>query len=196
MSLRAKNAGESTNLHFPYGNKNTTKQIQVFQPYMMFSLLVMSQEMEMWVLQHNVTLIPGERQSLDMLKRIGWNLREEAKLMLPIDKCPTSQHQFIMNIIVWNCGGTLESSFQSHIQELVHNHNLAMLVVMETRVGDDKAREITDRLPFDGAVHTGTIGYAGGLWLLWNSDRVEITPLMSMKQEIHVTVKVRNSNLD
>ena len=101
-----------------------------------------------------------------------------------------------MNIIVWNCGGTLESSFQSHIQELVYNHNLAMLVVMETRVGGDKAREITDRLPFDGAVHTGTIGYAGGLWLLWNLDGVEITPLMSMKQEIHVTVKVRNSNLD
>ena len=71
-----------------------------------------------------------------------------------------------------------------------------MLVVMETRVGGDRAREITDRLSFDGAIHTDTVGYAGGLWLLWNSDRVEVTPLTSTEQEIHVTVKVINSNLD
>ncbi|XP_075645819.1 uncharacterized protein LOC142616982 [Castanea sativa] len=67
---------------------------------------------------------------------------------------------------------------------------------METRVGGDRVREITDRLPFDGAVHMDIIGYAGRLWLLWNSDRVEITPLMSTEQEIHVMVKVRNSKLD
>ena len=29
-----------------------------------------------------------------------------------------------------------------------------------------------DRLPFDGAIHTNKIGFAGGLWLLWNSDKV------------------------
>ena len=33
---------------------------------------------------------------------------------------------------------------------------------METRVGGDRAREIIDSLPFDGAFHTETIGYAGG----------------------------------
>ena len=40
--------------------------------------------------------------------------------------------------------------------------------------GGDKAKAITDRLPFDGAIHTNTIGYSGGLWLLWNSDLVEV----------------------
>ncbi|KAL0011105.1 hypothetical protein SO802_006213 [Lithocarpus litseifolius] len=97
-----------------------------------------------------------------------------------------------MNIIVWNCRGALKPSFQSHIRELVRNHNPAMLVVMETRVGGDRAREITDRLPFDGAIHMDTIGYAGGLWLLWNSDRVEIIPLTSTEQEIHVMVKAKD----
>lgn len=67
---------------------------------------------------------------------------------------------------------------------------------METKLGGDKAREITDRLPFDGAIHTNTIGYAGGLWLLWNSDKMDIQSLANMEQEIHVEVKVRSSNLN
>lgn len=52
---------------------------------------------------------------------------------------------------------------------------------METRIGGKRAREITDRLPFDGAIHTETIRHAGGLWMLWNFDRVEITALANTK---------------
>ena len=54
---------------------------------------------------------------------------------------------------------------------------------------------ITDNLPFDGAINTDTIEYAGGLWVLWMSDKVEVSSLTSTKQEIHITVKVRPSNL-
>ena len=39
-----------------------------------------------------------------------------------------------------------------------------------------------------------TIGYAGGLWMLWNSDRVDITLMSSTEQEIHAIVKVPNSH--
>ena len=67
---------------------------------------------------------------------------------------------------------------------------------METKLGGDKAREITDCLPFDGAIHTNTIGYIGGLWLLWNSDKVDIQSLANTEQEIHVKVKVHSSNLN
>lgn len=65
---------------------------------------------------------------------------------------------------------------------------------METKIGGERAREIIDRLPFDGAIHTETIGYKGGLWMLWNSNRVEITALANTEQKIHTVVKVRNSN--
>ncbi|XP_075655125.1 uncharacterized protein LOC142625332 [Castanea sativa] len=67
---------------------------------------------------------------------------------------------------------------------------------METRLGGDKAKVITENLPFQGAIHTDTVGFAGGLWLLWNLNRVEITNLTSTEQKIHVLVKVRSSNLN
>ena len=49
-------------------------------------------------------------------------------------------------------------------------------------------------LLFDGAFHTDTIGYAGGLWVLWNADRVGLALLSSTEQEIHAKVKVRFTN--
>nr|XP_023879404.1 uncharacterized protein LOC111991827 [Quercus suber] len=63
------------------------------------------------------------------------------------------------------------------------------MVVMKTKVGGARAKEIIDRLPFDGAICTETIGFAGGLWLLWNSDRVEVEALANTEQEIHTEVK-------
>lgn len=80
-----------------------------------------------------------------------------------------------MNIIVWNSRGVLKPNFQKHVKELTRNHDPAMFMVMETRLGDERAKEITDRLPFDGVIHTVTIGYIGGLWVLWNLDKVEVT---------------------
>ena len=104
-----------------------------------------------------------------------------------INSCP-------MNIIVWNCRGALKPSFQKHVGKLVRTHNPTILVIMETRVGGGRAKAIIHRLPFDGSVHTETIGFTGGLWMLWDSDRVDVTPLADTEQEIHATVKVRNSN--
>ena len=39
------------------------------------------------------------------------------------------------------------------------------------------------------------MGFAGGIWLLWNSDRVGVVHLASTEQEIHVEVKVLPFNL-
>ena len=57
---------------------------------------------------------------------------------------------------------------------------------METKLGGDRAKAITNKLPLDGAIHTDTIGYSSGLWLLWNSDLVEVELLVKTKQEILV----------
>ena len=77
----------------------------------------------------------------------------------------------------------------------MRNHNPGIMVVMETRIGGVKAKEITDHIPFDGAIHTETIGFAGGIWLPWNSDRVEVVQLANTEEEIHMEVKVLPTNL-
>lgn len=101
----------------------------------------------------------------------------------------------MMNIIIWNCKSALKSSFKKRVGDLVQKHNPDILVVMETHVGGDRAREITNLLPFDGAIHTNTIGYAEGLWVLWNAERVEIALLSRTEQEIHAEVKLCFTNV-
>ena len=80
-----------------------------------------------------------------------------------------------MNIICWNCRGALNPWFHNTLDSLMNKYNPLMVIMTETRIGGMRAKDITDKLPFDGAIHTDTIGYAGGLWLLWNSDMEELT---------------------
>lgn len=120
----------------------------------------------------------------------------EAKPLPPANVCPSPIHILPMNIISWNCKGTLRAAFRSHVRELVRSHDPAILIVMETCIEGNRAKAITDDFLFDGAIHTDSIGYTGGLWLLWNEDRMEITQLANTEQEIHVVVKVRSSNLN
>ena len=69
------------------------------------------------------------------------------------------------------------------------------MVITETRVGDERAEKIIEGLPFDGFITTDTIGYVGGLWILWNKEGAEISLLANTEQEIHATLKVHASNL-
>lgn len=103
------------------------------------------------------------------------------EVLLSPDECPTPIHSLTMNIIVWNSRGVLKPNFQNHVRELARIHNSALLLIMETILGGERAKEITGRLPFDGTIHTDTVGFAGGLWLLWNSDLLEVVQLENME---------------
>ena len=96
---------------------------------------------------------------------------------------------------MWNCRGALNLDFKRRIYEMAVNHNPAIMVIMEIRVGGDRAERIIADLPFDGCITTETIGYVRGLSVLWKKDEVDIDLLVATKQEIHATVKVCHSNL-
>ena len=98
----------------------------------------------------------------------------EVILPLLFDVCHPLFFLLIMNIIIWNSRGSLKPNFQSYVSELAHNHNPAILVVMETKLGGNQVKEITDRLLFDRVIHTDTIGYARacgcyGIQINWRS---------------------------
>ena len=52
--------------------------------------------------------------------------------------------------------------------------------------------EMIESLPFDGSVVVGTIGFAGGIWLLWRIDLVHVEVLAATEQEIHAIIRVRS----
>ena len=106
-----------------------------------------------------------------------------------------NNHYVKMNILLWNCRGALGLDFRRRVLDMMVNHFPSIMIIIETRLGGDRATKIIEELPFDGFFTTETIGYVGGLWLLWKRDEVDVFVLLAMEQEIHATVKVRNSNL-
>ena len=99
-----------------------------------------------------------------------------------------------MNIFIWNCRGALSPYFQSIIHDMVQTHHPTIMIIMETKVCGNRAKEISDRLSFDGAIHANNIGFFGGLWILWDSAQAKITALSNAEQEIHTIVKDTFSN--
>ena len=49
---------------------------------------------------------------------------------------------------------------------MVQTHHLAIMIITETKVCGNRAKKISDRLPFDGAIHAYNIGFSRGLWVL------------------------------
>ena len=80
-----------------------------------------------------------------------------------------------MNILMWNCRGALNLDFKRQIFDIAVNHCLSIMAITETRGGGDRAKGIISGLPFDGFITIDTIGYAGGLWVLWNKEDVDIS---------------------
>ena len=93
-----------------------------------------------------------------------------------------------MNLLIWKCKGTLNPAFCNNVIELVRMYSPTILILTETKVSGRRAKRIADRLPFDGAIFANTIGLSGGLWLLWDSSRVDIVELSSTEQEIHAMI--------
>lgn len=67
-------------------------------------------------------------------------------------------------------------------------HQPSIFMLTETRIDGQCADDIIKRLSFDRAYYIETIGYVGGIWLLWRSNVVDMDILSATKQEIHVIV--------
>ena len=106
-------------------------------------------------------------------------------------------HPFpMMNILICNCRGAMKPLFRKTVMDLVEWHNPIIIVITETKLNGARANEIIETLPFDGAVVTDTIGFAGGIWLLWRSDLVHVEALATTEQEVHAIVRVRTHSFN
>lgn len=77
--------------------------------------------------------------------------------------CVHTDLHLSMNIILWNRRGALNPNFHQSVENIISCHSPLMMIIIETRVGGNRAKEITDRLSFDGAAHADIVRYASGI---------------------------------
>lgn len=72
----------------------------------------------------------------------------------------------MMNVMVRNYRGALSPNFCKIIPDMVKGSSPDILFITETRIRRDGAKKISDKLSFNGIIHTDTIDYTDGLWVL------------------------------
>lgn len=85
----------------------------------------------------------------------------------------------IMNMIIWNCRGANNPNFCNNFSDVIFRHCPAIMIISETKLCGIKAQQIIDRLPLDGAIVANSFGQSSRLWLLWDSNQVELFELSS-----------------
>ena len=144
-----------------WGNEISKAVVRIVPHF--FNLLVNSREQPMEILEHLLTIVEGVELPRKQLREMGWRCLLRSKNLYLHEAKSMILSNFPMNIVFWNCRGALNPRFHSVLLDLLNRHSPTIVVVMETRVGGERAKAITERLLFDGAIHADTIGYSGGL---------------------------------
>ena len=162
------------------GNLHRVKLIQFAEPKITGTIVAKATQGDLGIIMHSVTLIRGIWESRKEMLKV-WRLRdtEVSSSLSHVDAFFTSYK--MMNILIWNYRGAMKPQFRKTIMDLVEWHSSILMVITETRMSGDRADEIIETLPFDGHAVSDTIGFAGGIWLLWRSDLVNLDVLAAIE---------------
>ncbi|KAI7996916.1 hypothetical protein LOK49_LG10G01281 [Camellia lanceoleosa] len=146
-------------------------------------------------LTHNIALIPTLAVDPVPLGDIplgpGWITNNEEAIdgeaitppLLPLFNPP-------MKVLLWNCRGAASPHFRRHFFTLVNEYHPQLVILTETRVGGTRGKTLSDNLGFSKVHISEPIGFAEGIWLLWNDLEIDYKVLLTTEQEIHAWIKV------
>nr|XP_025652243.1 uncharacterized protein LOC112748247 [Arachis hypogaea] len=75
--------------------------------------------------------------------------------------------------------GAASSAFRRTFKELLKQYKADIVVLMETRISGDNARNAIRNMGFNHFIIEEAQGFAGGIWICWNNDNLKITKLES-----------------
>ncbi|KAL0394858.1 UNVERIFIED_CONTAM: hypothetical protein Slati_4452000 [Sesamum latifolium] len=94
-----------------------------------------------------------------------------------------------MRILSWNCRGAGRHKFLIAVRDLIHRSNPEIFIVMDTRMHEERANPLIQRLPFIDSIILSSIGFAGGIWVMWNDAATTIRQMRLGARTIHNEVE-------
>ncbi|CAL1381225.1 unnamed protein product [Linum trigynum] len=83
----------------------------------------------------------------------------------------------MVNIFAWNCQGAGHDMFISDFQSFFIPMRLEIVVIVEPHIGKEVAKGLVPRTGFDGVLMVDAIGFAGGIWVLWDEQVLQVNQL-------------------
>ncbi|KAI7983884.1 hypothetical protein LOK49_LG15G02525 [Camellia lanceoleosa] len=78
--------------------------------------------------------------------------------------------------------------FRRNMKELLYLHKLDILILMETKVTFSSMGNFFNNLGFSASTIIDPVGRSGGLWLIWNTDHLNVRASAVSNQYIQATV--------
>ena len=178
------------------GNRASLKMAQAAKCIPRFAIIIQcSEKSSEGFLSYKFAMEATLNNLWEMWPEKAWNAMEAEGSLFPSTNPPfMSINEIGVNVLTWNCRGVLNPCFRRALLDLLKINSPTILVLAETGLGGNRAVDLAKTLPFDGFLCTNTIGFAGGIWVMWSTDLVEVEHLCSTEQEIHISVKVKGSN--
>ena len=98
------------------------------------------------------------------------------------------------NILFWNARGAAGENFRSSIYDLVKMHNVDMLIICEPKIQFTNAKKFLLDIGFTDFEISEAAGFAGGIWLLWNKNKVLVEHVDVNFQSVSVKVTASESS--
>ncbi|KAJ4831613.1 hypothetical protein Tsubulata_014831 [Turnera subulata] len=92
-------------------------------------------------------------------------------------------------ILVWNCQGAGKKKFARLCRDLRRDHKPEVMAIFEPRISGRKAEQVIQKLRFPNSHRIEARGFAGGIWLLWDESRVQVSVLFNHPQLMHVRIE-------
>ncbi|KAL5844547.1 hypothetical protein ACOSQ3_010602 [Xanthoceras sorbifolium] len=89
---------------------------------------------------------------------------------------------------VWNVRGAGKKLFVRIVFDVRAMYSFDVFVILEPRISAARARKIIKKLGFSDHFVVEVKGFAGGIWLLWNSNKIKLEVIASSKQSISTLV--------
>ncbi|XP_061353738.1 uncharacterized protein LOC133298465, partial [Gastrolobium bilobum] len=102
-------------------------------------------------------------------------------------KDPSSLALFIF-ISSWNCRGVGKKEFPALIKDMKYRFNLSVSALLETRISGSRGDRIVNKLGFPKNFRKEAVGFAGGIWLLWDDKKSKVDIIAEYSQCIHTRV--------
>ncbi|KAL8152822.1 LOW QUALITY PROTEIN: hypothetical protein V2J09_010582 [Rumex salicifolius] len=85
--------------------------------------------------------------------------------------------------------GAWRKGFRRACRYLLSKNVIDVLILLEPQVSDMKAQEVCDSLGFSNNVRVKASGAAGGIWILWNSNSIDLQVVIENQNFIRVKVE-------
>ncbi|XP_052291725.1 uncharacterized protein LOC127900602 [Citrus sinensis] len=92
----------------------------------------------------------------------------------------------------WNVQGAASVDFRRSFRTIVKNYNPSLVVLMEPRISGVKADDFIKKSGFDQSHRVEAVGFAGGIWILWQSY-IEVKVMLNHRQFIHFKICRNNT---